>query len=265
LFDLMKEYKADFVSTGHYARIVRQSSAFSFVEQNSPNSSKPSFMYKLREAKDKSKDQSYFLYKLTQKELSKTIFPLGDYEKTEVKKLAKKFKLPVFGDEESQDICFLAKSDINRFLGKYIKPKSGNIVNEKGNILARHKGLPFYTIGQRKGIEIGGTEPYFVIGKNSKKNELVVSNNPKKLLTKKFEVNLVNWVHPRTKKEERGFFSVGVKIQIRYHSEKIPAIIKQDKSSRLVVETVKPVRAITSGQSAVFYRKDEVLGGGTIL
>ncbi|MFA6193554.1 MAG: tRNA 2-thiouridine(34) synthase MnmA, partial [Parcubacteria group bacterium] len=238
LFELLKKYKADYIATGHY----------------SLNNE-----HKLCEAKDKTKDQSYFLYKLTQKELSKTIFPLGKLKKTEVKKLAKKFRMPVFGDEESQDVCFLANSDISKFLKKNIKPKLGNIIDEKGNILARHKGLPFYTIGQRKGIEIGGTGPYFVIGKDSKKNQLVVSNDPKRLLTKKFEVFQVNWVSKKTK------FPLRAQIQIRYHAEKISAIIRKSKKGEYRIETAKPLRAVTKGQSAVFYKNSEILGGGIII
>jgi tRNA-uridine 2-sulfurtransferase len=253
LFDLMKKQKADFVATGHYALIkVRpfpsSSEAFGVPQGQT-----------LCEAKDKSKDQSYFLYKLTQKELAKIVFPLGEFKKTEVKKMTKKFKLPVLENEESQDICFLADNDIDKFLRKNIKPKSGNIVDEKGNILASHKGLPFYTIGQRKGIEIGGTGPYFVVGKNSRKNEIIVSSDPKKLLVKKFEVNLVNWVNKETK------LPLLAQIQIRYHAPKISAKITLDKFGRLNIETDKPVRAATPGQSAVFFKKDEVLGGGIII
>jgi tRNA-uridine 2-sulfurtransferase len=252
LFRLLKKHKADYIATGHYVRIIRQ---------------------RLFEAKDKSKDQSYFLYRLTQKELAKIIFPLGELKKTEVKKMAKKFKLPIFEEKESQDICFLAKSDINRFLKKNINPKEGNIVDENGNILAHHKGLPFYTIGQRKGIEVGpptsrqtreviragGTKPYYVIKKNLKKNELFVSNDPKKMLTKKFEVNQVNWANKTIR------LPLKAQIQTRYHAEKISAIIKADKSGRLTAETKKPIRAVTPGQSAVFYKKGEVLGGGIIV
>ena len=255
LFDLMKKYKAYFVVTGHYARIVHVTRNTKHVTKNMLHVT----CYMLREAKDKTKDQSYFLYRLTQKELSKIIFPLGEYEKKETKKLAKKFKLPIFGDKESQDVCFLADSDINQFLRKYIKPKLGNIVDEKGNILARHKGLPFYTIGQRKGIEIGGTGPYFVIGKNSRKKELVVSNDSKRLLAKKFFVSKVSWINRGIKLPLRA------QIQIRYHAEKISAIIKSSKSGKSIIETKKPLRAVTPGQSAVFYKNREVLGGGTII
>jgi tRNA-specific 2-thiouridylase len=252
LLDLMKKYKADYVATGHYASIKVRPFP-------SPTSRGIPQGRTLCEAKDKAKDQSYFLYKLTQKELAKTIFPLGGYKKTEVKKLAKKFKLPVLDSEESRDICFLADNDINRFLRKNIKPKPGNIVDETENIFGKHKGLPFYTLGQRKGIEIGGSGPYFVIGKNSKKNRLVVSNDPKKLLTKKFEVNRVNWVNMQTK------FPLRAQIQIRYHAPKVSVIIKSGKFGKYTVEAKKFLRAVMKGQSAVFYKNNEVLGGGVIL
>jgi len=271
LFELLKKKKADFVATGHYARVARQSLAFESKSGFSlrliggflkaglfENSSKPSFNYKLLEATDKSKDQSYFLHRLTQKELAKIVFPLGELKKTEVRKLAKKFKLPIFEEEESQDICFMQSNDLNTYLNKYLKISRGGIVDESGKILARHKGLSFYTIGQRKGIEIGGTGPYFVIGKNSRKNELIVSNDPKQLMSKNFKVNNVNWINKPQK------FPSRAEVQIRYHSEKFSAIIKQEKLGRLVVETAKPLRAVTPGQSAVFFKKDEILGGGTI-
>ncbi|MFA6194035.1 MAG: tRNA 2-thiouridine(34) synthase MnmA [Parcubacteria group bacterium] len=286
LFELLKKYKADYIATGHYARIKREFSIFNF---QFPNNSKISKFQnvKLLEAVDKSKDQSYFLYKLTQKELSKTIFPLGKLKKTEVKILAKKFKLPVFGDEESQDVCFLANSDISRFLKKNIKPKLGNIIDEKGNILACHKGLPFYTIGQRKGIEIGppasrqeweairasGPGPYFVVRKNIKKNEIVVTKDPKKLLVRKFFVNRVNWVNKGNSGRK---YILKVHVQIRYHAPKVSAIIRKspeadasrrygvNKSEVLTIEAKKNLRAVTKGQSAVFYKNSEVLGGGTI-
>jgi tRNA-uridine 2-sulfurtransferase len=282
LFDLMKEIKADYVATGHYARLGREFSIFNFQFSNNEKISKLENI-KLLQAKDKTKDQSYFLYRLTQKELSKTIFPLGELKKTEVKRLAKKFKLPVFGDEESQDVCFLNGS-LNNFLKKNLRfeeagpPASlreqaclrsvaggGNIVDEKGNILARHKGLPFYTIGQRKGIEIGGTGPYFVISKDSKKNQLVVSNDPKKLLVRKFFVNRVNWVNKGNWGNSGRKYILKAHVQIRYHAPKVSAIIKSEKLGKLIVETKRPLRAVTPGQSAVFYRNSEVLGGGAII
>jgi tRNA-specific 2-thiouridylase len=252
LFDLLKKMKADCAATGHYASInVRP-----FPSPKSPGIPQGRT---LCEARDKSKDQSYFLYRLTQRELSKIIFPLGEHKKAEVKKLAKKLNLPVLDSRESQDVCFIPGNDLNTYLNKYIKRKPGNIVDESGNILGTHKGLPFYTIGQRRGIEIGGKGPYFVIGKNSRKNELVVSNDSKSLLIKKFELKNVHWINKPTK------FPANAKIQTRYHSVKISAKIKKTKGDRWEVKSKVPFRAVTPGQSAVFYQGEEVIGGGIIL
>jgi len=278
LFKLLKKYKADCIATGHYARIKHVIARSETTKQSRAIAENTRLLrfarndsYMLLEAIDKTKDQSYFLYRLARKELAKIIFPLGGYKKTETKKMAKKFGLPVLGNEESQDICFLLDKDINQFLRKNIKPMPGNIVDEKGNLLGGHKGLPFYTFGQRKGIEIGGTGPYFVVGKNSRKNVLIVSNDPKKLLAKKFEVNQANWIGKGIKLPLRA------EVQVRYHSEKFLAIIKSgleadasrrygvNKSEVLTVEAKKNLRAVAPGQSAVFYRNGEVLGGGIIL
>jgi tRNA-specific 2-thiouridylase len=254
LLGLLRKYKADFVATGHYARLRRKRKT-----QNAKRKIEEGFFYGLVEAADKNKDQSYFLYKLSQEELSRIIFPLGDLLKAEVKKLAKKFRLPVLDGKESQDICFLPDRGINSFLKKYIRSKRGDIIDDKGNIIGCHKGLPFYTIGQRKGIEIGGKGPFFVIAKNGRKNQLIVSSDPEKLMTEKFEIKQTSWIEKDAK------FPLKAKVQIRYHSEKIPAIIGKAKRGRISVKTEKPVRAVTPGQSAVFFEKDKVLGGGTIV
>jgi tRNA-uridine 2-sulfurtransferase len=267
ILGLMKKYKFDYVATGHYARIkvrpANQGSTFPLADYSSANSSRSNLLEisqgrTLREAKDKSKDQSYFLYRLSQKELSRIIFPLGYFTKDEVRKIAKKLKLPILAGEESQDICFLQKKGINDFLGKYIELKQGNIIDENGKILGKHKGLPLYTIGQRKGIEIGASGPYFVAGKNIRNNELTVTNDSKKLLDKSFRVGKINWINKNIK------FPLKAKVQIRYHAEKFPAIINLDESGSLIVKTNKPLRAVTPGQSVVFYKKNEVLGGGII-
>lgn len=252
LFKLMKKEKADFIATGHYARLRRK-----VKSQKLKVKIKENPFYNLLEAKDKTKDQSYFLYKLTQRELPKIIFPLGNYTKNEVRNIAKKLKLPV-EKRESQDICFLEGKTVEKFLEKKLVWKRGRIRETGGKYLGLHRGLPFYTIGQRRGIEIGGAGPYFVIGKNARKNELVVSNDPRKLLTKKFEVGKANWADKRIK------FPLSAKVQIRYHSERISAIIRKGKLGRFIVELKKPARAVTPGQSAVFYKNREVLGGGVI-
>jgi tRNA-specific 2-thiouridylase len=221
----------------------------------------------LQQASDKTKDQSYFLYRLTQKDLAKIIFPLGNHKKSEVKKLAGKMKLPTL-EEESQDICFLLGQDISSYLGKCIKTRKGNIIDSAGKVLGKHKGLPFYTLGQRKGIKIGppsprlwrarGTGPYFVVGKNLRRNELVVTNDPEKLLTRKFFVSGVNWVSVRPK------FPLRARVQTRYRAGKFSAIIREVRSGKLEVRSEKYLRAVTAGQSAVFYKNGEVLGGGII-
>lgn len=253
LFDLTKKEKADFVATGHYVRLWRK-----FKVQNEKCKIKDGLFYKLLEGKDKSKDQSYFLYKLNQKDLARIIFPLGNYKKDAIKKMAKKMKLPI-AKSESQDICFIEDNKINLFLKKNIKIRTGDIKDEKGNVLGRHKGLPLYTIGQRKGIEVGSGGPYFVLRKNARKNELIVTNNPKNLLINKFEIVNASWIDQNVK------FPLRAKVQIRYHADKIPAIIKKSGKGRYSVETAKKLRAVTVGQAAVFYRGTEALGGGEII
>ncbi|HBB36974.1 MAG: hypothetical protein UX02_C0002G0184 [Candidatus Moranbacteria bacterium GW2011_GWC1_45_18] len=260
LFDLMKKEKADYAATGHYAKISGRILAGESKSGLCLSASKPPKFFKagLFEAEDKTKDQSYFLYKLAQKDLSKIIFPLGGYKKSEVKKMAKEMKLPV-ATNESQDICFMPDNDAMKYFSKNIESETGNIIDEAGKVLGRHRGLPIFTIGQRKGIEIGGTGPYWVIGKNIRKNELIVTNDSKKLHKEKFWVSKVNWTNEKKKSPFRA------DVQIRYHSTRISAKIIPGKSGRLLVETKRPFRAVTAGQSAVFYKNGEVLGGGTII
>lgn len=256
LFDLMKKDRADFVATGHYARILHKTHNTKHITQKKELRVTSC---ELQAAKDKTKDQSYFLYRLAQKDLAKIIFPLGNYKKSEVKRIAKNLKLPISASEESQDVCFAARNGTAEFLKQNIKAKSGNIVDFPGNILGRHKGLPLYTLGQRKGIEIGGTGPYWVAGKDIGKNELVVTKNPQKILAKKFLIHDTSWINRNIK------FPLRAKVQIRYHAPKVDAIIKPVARAAFSVELKKPMRAVTPGQSAVVYKNDEVLGGGIII
>ena len=242
LFEKMLELKADSVATGHYARIMEHKTHN--IKHN----------LGLFEAKDKTRDQSYFLYKLNQKELSKIIFPLGEYAKAEVRKIAKKFNLPVYNKEESQDICFTPEKGYETFLKKSLRFKQGKIIDSKSDILSKHKGLPFYTIGQRKGIKIGGAGPYYVIRKNFKQNTLIVGSE-KELFSKKMKLKNINWIVDKPKLPFKTF------IRTRYRSIPVYATINKDG-----VEFEKPQRAITPGQSAVFYsKKGELLGGGIIV
>lgn len=246
LFAKLRALKADYVATGHYARIL-QPATYNLKPKN----------YKLLVAKDKEKDQSYFLYNLNQKELSRILFPVSEMEKAEVRKLAKKLKLPVHAKPESQDICFISDG-IGNFLKRHIKLKSGDIIDENKKILGKHHGLPLYTLGQRKGIEIGGKGPFFVIGKNIRKNQLLVSNSQDALFSDKALIKDVNWVSKVSK------MSLKALIRTRYRNPLVYAIIKP-RGKFWEVSFEKPQRAVTSGQSIVFYAKNgEVLGGGII-
>lgn len=268
--------RADYVATGHYVK--KQETRLQPTHRIPPQSGplrKQKTEYKLLMAKDKKKDQSYFLWMLNQEQLRRILFPVGDYTKNQVKDLAKKFDLPVFDIPESQEICFI-ETTINDFLKKHLKSaNSGKIIDSEGKILGSHLGSSFYTIGQRKGIGLPGG-PYYVLDKNLKKNLLVVTKNEKDLLKKELIAGNVNWVSGR-----RPELPLRVKTKIRYRQEATPAVIKKQKTPNkspwdytgqaenkkqdlILVEFKKPQRAITPGQSVVFYRGEELIGGGVI-
>ena len=203
------------------------------------------------------------MYNLTKKQLSKILFPLGEYNKEEIKQIAEKENLPYL-KKESQDICFLNKNgkiiDHNNFLKKYIKLKKGKIKTLTGKVIGEHQGLPLYTIGQRKGIEIGGSGPYYVVKFDYKANILYVSDNPenKELMKDSFEIKDINWIPEKTLKTP-----FKCEIVARYGKKQEECvIIKQNK--KYIVKLNSLQRAITPGQSAVFYNKNEILGGGVI-
>jgi tRNA-specific 2-thiouridylase len=222
--------EADYIATGHYARKKDK---------------------KLLKGIDKDKDQSYFLWKLNQKILKHTLFPVGDYTKTEVRKLAKKFKRPVLDIPESQEICFI-QTTINDFLKKHLKPKPGKIINTDGKVVGEHQGLWFYTIGQRKGIELP-KGPFYVLDKDLKRNILIITKNEKDLFAKELLVKDVNWISDVR-------FPLKVMAKIRYRHNPVSAVVNRNK-----VVFTKSQRAVTPGQSVVFYRGQQVLGGGVIL
>lgn len=227
--------KSDFIATGHYVRKRGNT---------------------LLRGKDKDKDQSYFLWKLNQKQIKRILFPLGDYTKKQTKDLAKKLRLPVLNIPESQEICFIEKG-INDFLKKYLKPKPGEIVNEKGDMIGSHQGLCFYTIGQRKGIGLSGG-PYYVIDKDLKKNVLIVSRDKKELGRKDLMAEQVNWVSGKKPK-----FPLKIKVKTRSRQKAVSAVAKPF-GKKIKVIFNNPQRAVTPGQSAVFYKGEELLGGGII-
>lgn len=241
LMEKMKEFGGDFVATGHYA-IVKNGRLF--------------------QAKDKKKDQSYFLYGLKKEQLEKIIFPLGEFEKTQIREMAREFSLPNYEKSESQDVCFVLEKDFSEFLKKYIKKDKGDIVDTNGKLLGKHIGLPFYTIGQRRGINVGGEGPYYVAQKNFEKNELVVTNNSDdpRLVAGEMIVSDVNWIRDKVN------FPLVSDVKIRYQTGSIRATIEtvENDITKCIVKFEEPQKTITPGQSAVFYDKKEVLGGGII-
>ena len=270
LFKKILNLGADFLATGHYVKVKSQKSKVKSASE------KLKVVYKLLKAKDKEKDQSYFLYNLNQKQLKRILFPLGDLTKKEVRKLATKFNLPVFERPESQEICFVKDLNVNDFLRRYLKLKEGLIINEYGQEIGKHQGLFLYTIGQRKTIGIGGTGPYYVVRKDFKKNNLIVTNNfrspflyRKSLIAKK--VNWISGIEPN--------LPLKIKAQVRYRQEaksaeirkiknknipNCPACLADRRQASYEVVFSKSQRAIAPGQSVVFYRRGEILGGGVI-
>ena len=233
---------ADYIATGHYVRKNGKSGA-----------------YNLLKAKDKNKDQSYFLWTLTQKQLKYCLFPIGDYAKPEVRILAKKFGLSNWNKKDSQGVCFVGDLDMKEFLKEYIKPKTGLIKNKKGEIIGQHDGTVYYTIGQRHGFEIFRNDgPYYVTGKNTKDNVLFANKN--KLENKGLKVKDISWVE----KPEKFQIKVDVKIRYRHDSQKA-FIIKNGSDKRAILRFFKPQTSATSGQSAVFYIGQKLIGGGVIL
>ena len=251
---------ADFIATGHYAKKQK-------IENR-----KQKIEYKLLKAKDKNKDQSYFLWMLNQKQLKRILFPIGDYTRKEVENLARKFKLPVLKAKKSVEICFI-KTIINDFLSKYLKEKPGPVVEQVhygvNKIIGRHLGLWFYTIGQRKGIGLPGGpafakasagKPYYVLDKNLKKNLLIVTKNERNLYKKELIAKNVNWISGKVPE-----FPLKLKAKIRYrHQSALAVITKTLNPKTYTLKFEKSQRAITPGQSVVFYRGEELLGGGII-
>ncbi len=235
-------FGADFVATGHYARVKKVGDSF-----------------RLLKGKDSNKDQTYFLYTLTQKELRHALFPIGEYKKPDVRILAKKFNLPTFAKKDSQGICFIGEVDIKELLQQQIKPKAGQIVDTVGNILGKHDGFPFYTLGQRGGLDVGGKGPYYVVAKNKKKNQIIVSDNPNDplLWRKECLITELSWTR-RLEVPEK------LEVTIRYRHATETASIRVIAKNKARLMFTNPQRAITPGQAAVFYIKDELIGGGVI-
>ena len=247
MYEKAKEFGCDYIATGHYAKIGYSGK----YNQNV-----------LKKSNSIKKDQSYVLYNIDRKLLDKIIFPLGEFkDKEEIRTIAREHHLPVASKPDSEDICFIPDGNYKEFLERNsdIKEKEGNIVRKNGEILGKHTGLYKYTIGQRKGLGISYKVPLFVIGFDSKKNELIVGEE-EELYRKEFEVENINWLVTNLK------LPIDVFVKTRYSAKEYKAkISKVEDSEKIKVKFYEPQKAITPGQSAVFYDEDIVLGGGKIV
>ena len=242
---------ADFIATGHYARLHK------LKTQNSKLKT-----YKLLKGVDQNKDQSYFLWTLTQEQLKYCLFPIGEYTKPQVRKLAKKFNLPNHAKKDSQGVCFVGQLKMKEFLKQYIKSKKGDIkLAGENKIIGQHDGVYYYTIGQRHGLNITtGGGPYYVADKDLKNNIIYVNTDHDKISKKRLSVTNTNWIRRGIK------FPVLAQVKIRYRNQSISArIIKNKSKKNLIINFSKPAKFPAQGQSAVFYQNNEVLGGGIII
>ncbi|MBU2575571.1 tRNA 2-thiouridine(34) synthase MnmA [Patescibacteria group bacterium] len=242
--DKAVEMGADMIATGHYVR-----------KSQIPNSNQ----CQLLKGIDINKDQSYFLYRLNQKQLSESMFPVGKYTKPQTRELAKKLGLLNHDKHDSQGVCFLGHLVLKDFLSRKIKEKPGDIVTKDGEKVGEHEGLFWYTIGQRKGIKVGGTGPYYVIKRDFDKNQLVVANNSKDdaLYSSEVEIEDVSWISGKEPPQK-------CECRIRYREPLTKCAITRQDEGAYRVKFEKPQFAVASGQSLVLYQGEICLGGGII-
>jgi tRNA-uridine 2-sulfurtransferase len=236
-----KKQGADFIATGHYAR----------SEEGS-----------LKEGADKEKDQSYFLWTLTPRDLEHVLFPVGGMPKSGVRELAREFKLPVAEKKDSQGICFMGSVTMEDFLSHFIESKPGKVLNTAGEAIGRHDGLIHYTIGERRGFEVtkkgAASGPFYIVWKDIKKNVLIVSDDESEILElspQKIILKNANWISEPT--------SPQLTARIRYRGEKLACTLSAE-GKKLIVEFNEPVRGLSLGQSIVFYDGENCLGGAVM-
>ena len=240
-FEQVFELGVDKMATGHYLKLQE--------EDNKCH---------LYRADDKNKDQSYMLWRLNQDQLSKTIFPISNYSKPQIRQIAEDNDLHIAQRKDSQEICFFYGT-YHKFLKKHLKSVHGNILFKNGDIIGRHAGTINYTIGQRKGLNTPWKSALFVKEIDAINNSVIVTDDLDDLLKKDFVIKEINWISGEEPPVDN------LEVQIRYNSNTNPVKNISKVSDGLKIELVKPVRAITSGQSAVFYCGEELLGGGVIV
>lgn len=230
---------ADMIATGHYARVQDG---------------------QLKMAHDTNKDQTYFLYRVTGAALQKTLFPLGEYDKPTVRKMAEERGLFTAGKKDSQGICFVGKVGIRDFLSQYVEQQPGEIIDKRtGAILGHHDGAIFYTLGQRHGLDVGGGLPYYVVGKDMDKNEVYVTTdlNDESLWKNEVQLGAAHWINEAPTPGE-------YKIRVRHRAPLVDATLRYEDDLG-ILGLHDQQRAIAAGQSVVIYSNDVCLGGGIVL
>ncbi|MFC4077172.1 tRNA 2-thiouridine(34) synthase MnmA [Salinithrix halophila] len=238
---------ADTIATGHYARVEKVNGRF-----------------RLLRGQDRNKDQTYFLYTLGQDQLARTLFPIGHLNKQELRQIAEKAGLPTAKKKDSTGICFIGERDFKDFLSSYLPAQPGTIETLSGEVKGRHDGLMYYTLGQRQGLGIGGGgtgEPWFVVGKDLERNVLLVEQGHDH--PAHFSNGLIAGdLHWTDRMERRDLFSCTAKFRYRQNDQGVRVEPRPDGTCRVLFD--EPQRAVTPGQSVVFYDGDECLGGGII-
>ena len=239
------EIGADYISTGHYARIDVL----------------PNGRYAIKHSATRMKDQTYALYNLTQDQLKRTLMPVGEYSKEEIRAIAEKIHLKVASKPDSQDICFVPDGDYAEFIRRESKKEvpEGNFVSTDGKILGRHKGITHYTVGQRKGLGLSLGHPAFVLEIRPETNEVVIGTNEESM-TRFVKANHLNFMAVEDIEGEMRAFG-----KIRYNNKGAPCTVKRTGEDEILCTFDEPVRAVTPGQALVLYDGDYVLGGGTII
>lgn len=271
-WNFAKSHGADFIATGHYTRVMknsfREATGGGVPFRGNPRNGAKELREKLffmKRGLDPTKDQSYFLWTLTQEDLTHTLFPVGHLQKTEVRKFAKKYKLPTAVKKDSQGVCFLGPLDMKDFLRHYIKFKKGNVLNEKGEIIGSHDGTVFFTLGERHGFTLNkhseNDKPLYVVAKNIKKNTITVS--PRSCLGEENKLyrtvlcSSTNWISEIPQKNKK------YSAQIRYHGELLNCKIEVQKNKKAQIIFDKNI-LVDKGQSIVIYDENICLGGGVV-
>lgn len=257
-YDLCREAGADFVATGHYARLLPLALTPSASPAMNVTLATTELVRFLTTAVDHKKDQTYFLYRMPVASAGHVLFPLGEYQKTQVREMARKYGLPTASRPDSMGLCFVGKIALKDFLSEFISLESGDILDENGTVIGQHDGAELYTVGQRHGLGVGGGRPYYVLSKDLSKNTVTVTTQPEKLKREYYDIaEVIWWSEPKVNKN--------YKVRIRHLGELLDCQLRQLTSEQWRVDLTNGAhRGVAAGQHAVIYDGDTVLGGGII-